>query len=41
MVSELLFGRGRVGSVSQANGTVQLNIDGQGPVALADIKRVM
>ncbi len=32
---------GRVGSVSQANGTVQLNIDGQGPVALADIKRVM
>ncbi len=32
---------GKVGSVTQANGTVQLNIDGLGPVALSDIKRVM
>ena len=32
---------GKVGSVTQTNGTVQLNIDGQGPVALADVKQIM
>ena len=31
---------GKVGSVTQTNGTVQLNIDGQGPVALADVKQI-